>query len=118
MITLNKGQSILEYLMVLTMVAVVLSAMFPLIQRGVQGMVRTVADQIGNQEQAEQQNDSGYLQSSDTISQVDVNDRTTFGPVDGKEKGPIETGNYLVDHFTHIETTQTLNLGVSEYPPP
>ena len=59
------GQILLEYIIVIGIVVLVLFAMSTMIKRGTQGMIKVVADQIGNQVNAEQDfENSGYLSSS------------------------------------------------------
>lgn len=63
---INKGQSLVEYTAVVGIVIVVFITMNPMIKRGIQGMIRTVADQVGNQEDAEQRFNESYLNRSTT----------------------------------------------------
>lgn len=64
----NKDQTaqiFLEYVLVVGAVVMVLFAMSTLIKRGAQGMIKVVADQIGNQVNAEQDFASGaFLRKS------------------------------------------------------
>src|SRR3990167_6310436 len=57
----KHGQSLLEYVILISIVGAVLVAMGPYMKRGVQAVVKVTADQLANQEQAEQSVDSGYL---------------------------------------------------------
>ena len=43
----RKGQSILEYTIVLGVIVIVMSAMGPMIKRGTQSLIKVVADQVG-----------------------------------------------------------------------
>ena len=62
----NNGQHIIQYTMVLGIVTVAIMIMGPSIQRYFQGIIKVVADQIGNQANADQDfnSDSGYLIST------------------------------------------------------
>ena len=65
----RQGQSILEYTMVVTILTLVFFYMGTGIKRGVQSLVKVTADQIGNQQNADQDfNDveSGYMVGSNT----------------------------------------------------
>ena len=62
-----RGQTILEYIIIVGIVAVVLSYMGTSIKRGVQSLVKVTADQVGNQQDSDQDfNDAqqGYMQGS------------------------------------------------------
>lgn len=115
----NRAQSLLEYLTVAGLVITILIAMNQFIKRGIQGMVRTVADQIGNQEGAEQDFEgSGYLEKMDTITRVNVNDQTKSGRLSA---GPlvrplIPYFNYIYDQTTMTGSNQLLNFGFQEQP--
>lgn len=72
----NEAQTMIEYTIVIGIIIVVMFAMTPLIKRGTQGIIKVVADQIGNQQNADQlafrgpnntlDNSEGYLKSSYT----------------------------------------------------
>lgn len=64
------GQIFLEYVIVIGLVVLVMFAMNTLIKRGTQGMIKVVADQIGNQAEADQRFDKGFLVSSYTSSRT------------------------------------------------
>ena len=61
--TCSKAQSLLEYVVLIGIVTAALVAMTPYLKRGVQGIVKVMADQIGAQNEADQSPDtnSGYL---------------------------------------------------------
>ncbi len=48
-----KGQSIIEYVLVIGVVMVVLIGMQVYMKRGIQGVIKTLADQVGEQKKAE-----------------------------------------------------------------
>jgi hypothetical protein len=67
------GQTLLDYSMLLGIVAVILSTLGPLLQRSLQGMVKGVADQVGTQINSEQAFDeTGHLAESRTRTQMDT----------------------------------------------
>ncbi len=68
----RRGQTILEYTMIVGIVTVVLYYMGTGIKRGVQSLVKVTADQVGNQQNADQDfNDTqqGYMVASNTETQ-------------------------------------------------
>ena len=73
----QKAQIFLEYVIVIGSVILVIFAMSTLVKRGTQGMIKVVADQIGNQAEADQDFDKGYLESSYTLSRTNSTKRKT-----------------------------------------
>jgi hypothetical protein len=66
-----RSQTIIEYTLMLGILIAVLVGMTPWIRRGVQAMVRMVADQVGNQVNAEQRFDrSGHMVNSYTVTEI------------------------------------------------
>jgi len=68
---LRRGQTVLEYTIIVGIVAMMLSYMGTSIKRGAQSLIKVTADQIGNQQNSEQDfNDaqSGFLQGSVTYT--------------------------------------------------
>ncbi len=49
-----KAQTLLEYLILIGIVTVVLFAMYHAVKRGIQSVIKITADQIGNQQRADQ----------------------------------------------------------------
>jgi len=49
----NEAQTFMEYVLLLGVVAAIYVTMTPLLRRGIQSMVKSVADQIGNQVNAD-----------------------------------------------------------------
>jgi Flp pilus assembly pilin Flp len=89
MIFARRGQSIVEYTMIVGILTVVLYYMGTSIKRGVQSLVKVTADQVGNQQNADQDfNDvqTGYMDCSTTETQ-ETNNRhvseTGYIPVSG-----------------------------------
>ncbi len=50
----GAGQTIVEYIVLIGIITLALMAMGPLFKRGVQSLVKATADQIGNQQKADQ----------------------------------------------------------------
>lgn len=101
------GQSVLEYVLLVGIITVVLSAMFQLIKRGSQSLVKVAADELSVQKNSDQtfSNQQGYLDHSDSQSQSQnykqVIDRL----------GVI---NYIVDDKADAVTNSQTNLGFTE----
>ena len=117
----ESGQTLIEYATVVALVAAVLIAMTPLVRRGTQGMIRTVADQIGEQNESDQivgpqnasnptfNNGPGYLVSSYSATRVDIN----------KQKREfVGLFNYITPGDTVSTTSNAfLNLGFTQEQP-
>jgi Flp pilus assembly pilin Flp len=76
----RRGQSILEYTVIVGIVVVILSYMGTGIKRGVQSLVKVTADQVGNQQNSDQDfNDTqqGYMEGSNTQMQENRNKQAT-----------------------------------------
>ncbi len=76
----RRGQSILEYTIIVGIVTVVLYYMGTGIKRGVQSLVKVTADQVGNQQNADQDfNDTqqGYMEASNSVTQESRNKQVT-----------------------------------------
>ncbi len=99
-----KGQTIIEYVILMSIVVMILYAMGPSFKRGVQGVVKVTADQLRPQHEAEQDfsYDQSHLTSSDTRSMVN-NQRS------------IQKLNYMssvsVNEITASSTQTQTNMG-------
>ncbi len=71
----SKGQSILEYAVVLGMVALALAAMSLYFRRGIQSVVKSAADEAGNQKDAE---DINPVTGTSVFSSIRRNAQTTY----------------------------------------
>ena len=71
-----RGQSIVEYIMILGIVVIALYAMGPYMKRGVQSIIKGTADQLAFQKNADQDfsPDSSHLESSVTLTNTDNED--------------------------------------------
>lgn len=56
-----KGQSVVEYSLLLGVIIAVALVLTPMVKRGTQGMVKIVADEVGYQQNAEQKGEGGLI---------------------------------------------------------
>ena len=102
----KQAQIFLEYTVICGVVVLVLISMNTMIKRGIQGMVKSVADQIGNQASAEQKfDDSGHMESqyTSTRASTDKTTRELFGVT-----------NYIYGDVVTSDTATATNLGFTE----
>lgn len=115
----RRGQTILEYTMIVGILTVVLFYMGTSIKRGVQSLVKVTADQVGNQQNADQDFNGvqGYMQNSFTTVQ-DVNNKqvseTGYIPKSGI---PAYVRNTVLNESADVITNTTTNGGFSPQPP-
>ena len=103
----RRGQSILEYTIIVGIVTVVLFYMGTGIKRGVQSLVKVTADQVGNQQNSDQDfNDvqQGYMVASNSVTEQSQNKQTT-------ELGYIpQSGNGIyLTNTAFNESTETMS---------
>lgn len=103
----STGQTILEYVAVIGLAIAVLMAMGPMMRRGIQGMIRLVADQVGDQRSADQLADDkyGHLINSVAISRARI-DKVT--------KDRVGEVNYIYEDRAVSGTRTFANLGFTE----
>ena len=104
----QQAQSMLEYTLVISLVAVMLFAMSTMVKRGIQGMVRVTADQIGIQKDSDQfVNDisTGHLDQTYIATRADTNKTTREFDT---------TTNYILSDRMDTESNALLNLGFTE----
>jgi len=103
----RRAQSLLEYVTLVGVVIAILIAMTTHVKRGIQMMVKIVADQIGCQQLADQKKDSvgGYLKNAITIGQsrLDTEIRETPGLV-----------NYIFRDYTKTDSLTIMNGGFTK----
>ena len=112
----RKGQTILEYTIIVGIVAVVLSYMGTGIKRGLQSLVKVTADQVGNQQNADQDfNDvqEGYMQGSNSLTQESNNKQTVETGYISNTGTPLYVSNSSVDEYTETQTNTITNGGFS-----
>ena len=99
----QEAQVFLEYTIIIGVVILIIFAMSAMIKRATQGMILVVADQIGSQENADQDFDSGaYLINSYTSVRANTNMTTD------EFVGNI---TYIFDDVILIDTESYFNLG-------
>jgi len=103
----KKGQTFIEYTLLIAIILAVLSAATPMIRRGIQGMIKVVADQVGRQQNAEQTaGNSGYLISQFTAGRGEQTKRVL-------ER--VGTTNYVFGgRGTNMSTETITNLGFTK----
>lgn len=103
---LKKGQTLLEYTVVLGVVVMILFTMGPMLKRGTQSLIKVVADQVGVQQNAEQKFDeTGHLEASYMTARSSVDKQTT--DFNG-------TMAYIFNDVTTTQTSTLVNLGFTE----
>ncbi|MDP2652465.1 MAG: hypothetical protein Q8Q08_00360 [Candidatus Omnitrophota bacterium] len=103
----RRGQTFIEYTLLLGVLVSILVAMTPLVRRGVQGMVKIVVDQVGTQKDAEQVGGtSGYL--INTTMETDSYRETL------KTEYLGDTGYWTTSDWTATNSEVHLNLGFTE----
>ena len=104
--SLKKGQTILEYTILLGVIVLIMFAMGPMIKRGTQSLIKVVADQVGTQQNAEQSfDDRGHLESSYTSAR---------GSADKQTMDLLGTTTYVFDDTTDTASNALINLGFTE----
>ena len=102
----GRGQTFIEYTLLIGVFVVVLVAMTPMVRRVIQSMVKLVADQVGNQVNAEQHlGQSGYLVSSYSDIKADTRTRTK------ETSGIVE---YIYNDIIYTGVQASTNLGYSQ----
>jgi len=98
----QKAQIFLEYVLVLAAVVLTMLAMNQLIKRGTQGMIKVVADQVGNQAAADQQFNSSYLKEMYTTTRAATTKiKTEF----------LRETTYTYGDVTSITSDSVINMG-------
>ena len=95
----------IEYVIVVGVIALVMFAMNPMIKRSAQGMIKSMADQIGTQENAEQDFSptTSHLESSYSSTRAIIEKQRLEQP------GGIIT--YVFNEETRIDSSTYTNLG-------
>ena len=113
----TNGQTIVEYTMVLSLIMVVILAMQPMIKRAGQGMIKMMADQIGNQHAADQRafytlnsiGQEGHLEHALARTQAVMDSQTVEF---------LGMTNYVSDDRIETDSEQQSNLGFAPKPIP
>jgi len=117
----RRGQSIIEYTMIVGIITMVLFYMGTAIKRGMQSLVKITADQVGNQQNSDQDfNDIqlGYMVASNSSVQEVKNKQVTevgYIPAEGNAEG---NAAYLAitsyNEYSDIVTNSITNGGFSQ----
>ena len=113
----RRGQTLLEYTILIGIITVVLYYMGTSIKRGVQSLVKVTADQVGNQQNADQDfndNQQGYMQASNSATQESRNKQITeigYIPASGNA---VYVTNISVNESTDTMTNTITNGGFSQ----
>jgi len=118
-----KGQTVIEYIVLIGIITVALFYMGPLFKRGVQSLVKVTSDQIGNQEDADQEiaprdfadpvEGVSYLVNSSTNTESIVNKLVRDG-IQGQINGQMTDLGYMdigVSENTEINSESETDLG-------
>ena len=102
----TKGQTMIEYTMVVGIIVLIMLAMGPMLKRGIQSLVRVVADQVGNQQDSDQDADkTGHLDKFYTLTRASIGQQTI-------DRNGIINYSYADSIYTFSNTMS--NLGFSE----
>lgn len=118
--SVRRGQSILEYTIIVGIVTVVLFYMGTSIKRGVQSLVKVTADQVGNQVNSDQDfsdTQQGYMQASNSITQETNNKQISelgYIPTSGIA---VYLGNTSYNESTYSMTNTITNGGFTQTQP-
>ena len=104
----TNGQTIIEYTLVLGIVLTVMIVMQPMIKRAGQGMIKTVADQIGNQEEADQR---AFYQNAISEGHLEFATIQTQGVMDTQTLEFFGLTNHTYSDRMGIDSEQQSNLG-------
>ncbi len=98
----SKGQTIVEYSLLLGIAIAVLLALTPMIKRSTQGMVKIVADEVGYQNNAEQKDGPGLVKTSVA---------TMFDRQLNKKETSLTSGGHRVEMiYSEVTTAETQSL--------
>lgn len=114
---LRRGQSILEYAIIVGIVTVVLYYMGTSIKRGVQSLVKITADQVGNQQNSDQDfkdTQQGYLAVSNSVTNESKNRQVTEIGYIPQSGNAVYVTNISVIESTDMETNSITNGGFTQ----
>ncbi len=106
----HRGQTMLEYTIILGLIVTALMVMSPMFKRSIQGMVKVVADQIGVKKNSDQSFDeeTGHMDRSYSASRSTMGKQTTQ---------VLNTISYTYGDTAGIATNTVLNLGFANETP-
>ena len=112
----RRGQTIVEYTILIGVVAVVLSYMGTGIKRGVQSLVKVTADQVGNQKNSDQDFSDvqqGYMVGSNAQMQESKSKNVIETGYIPKSGDPVYIKNMIVNDYSDTQTNTITNGGFS-----
>lgn len=104
--TKKDAQTIVEYSIMIGLVVLIMFAMNPMIKRVTQTMIRTVSDQIGSQQNAEQLFNAGGFTMGTNIATSAIQDKTI--------REFLGTTNYIYSDAVFTGQSVLSNLGFQE----
>jgi hypothetical protein len=113
----RRGQTILEYTIIVGIVTMVIFYMGTGIKRGFQSLVKVTADQVGNQQNADQDftdQRQGYMIGSNSMTDESNNKQTAqlgYIPASGNA---VEITNIFVNESTDTTTNTATNAGFTQ----
>jgi len=118
---MKRGQSIIEYTMIIGIITLVLFYMGTGIKRGVQSLVKITADQVGNQQNADQDfNDdqTGYMVSSNSaVQEVSNKQVTEIGYISNITYNAVYGATTSYNDYTDTVTNSITNGGFNPTTP-
>ena len=102
----HRGQSIIEVSLIVLIATSALAVMSPMLKRGLQGMIKVAADQIGSQKDSDQNFEDGGS-FSDLRSTANTSNADTVS----EELGVI---SYTKNDYTERRLENTMNYGIQE----
>ena len=113
----RRGQTILEYTIMVGIIAVMLSYMGTGIKRGVQSLVKVTADQVGNQENSDQDytdDQQGYMVASNSASQEARSKQITETGYIPQTGPTVYVSNTSVNERTDTQSNTITNGGFTQ----
>jgi hypothetical protein len=113
----RRGQSILEYTIIVGIVTVVLYYMGTSIKRGVQSLVKVTADQVGNQQNSDQDfNDvqQGYMEGSNSVTQESKKKQVTESGYMPASGNAVYVTNTVFNESSYTMTNTITNGGFTQ----
>lgn len=111
----TNGQTIIEYTLVISIILVVILAMQPMIKRAGQGMIKTMADQIGNQKESDQRS---FYANAATTGHLEQSITRTEAVMDKQTAEFLGLTRYVYFDNSDADTEQQSNLGFTPDPLP
>lgn len=109
----NKGQTLLEYTLLIGVVMLIFFAMSPMIKRSAQGVIKTVADQIGEQVNADQaQYNQATLTYRDIFEDGGLDSQVATTKSLQNTRLLEDAGDMTYQHFDTVEIHSTTDMGL------